>query len=107
MKAVLKDIQTGEYAKSFIIENRARRADAAIAPPSDRRAPDRAGRREAARDDAVDREEQAGRPVEELSAAYVTLLLLIRSRTPDKPSRVLTRAAFAILRFYKNTEAHS
>ncbi len=44
-----------------------RRPDAAIAPPPDGRAPDRAGRREAARDDALDRQEQAGRPVEELS----------------------------------------
>ena len=45
-----------------------RRADAAVAPPPDRRAPDREGRREAARDDALDQEEQAGRQVEELAA---------------------------------------
>ena len=39
-----------------------RRADAAVAPPPDGRAPDRGGGREAARDDALDQEEQAGRP---------------------------------------------
>ena len=38
-----------------------RRADAARAPAHDRRAVDREGGREAARDDAVDQEEQAGR----------------------------------------------
>ena len=36
-----------------------RRADAALAAPHDRRAPDREGRREAARDDAVDPQEPA------------------------------------------------
>jgi hypothetical protein len=36
-----------------------RRPDAAVAPPPERRAPDRNGRREAARDDAVDRGKQA------------------------------------------------
>ena len=41
MKQVLKDIQTGEYAKSFILENQRRRADADLAPPPERRAPDR------------------------------------------------------------------
>ena len=45
-----------------------RRTDAAVAPPPDRRAPDRGGRREAARDDAVDQGEQAGRQEPELTA---------------------------------------
>jgi ketol-acid reductoisomerase len=53
MKAVLKDIQTGEYAKSFILENRG-------------------SGRQAARDDAVDRQEQARRPVEELKSRAET-----------------------------------
>ena len=44
-----------------------RRADAAVAPPPHGRALDRAGRREAALDDAVDQEEQARRPVQELA----------------------------------------
>ena len=67
MKTMLKDIQTGEYAKSFIIENRAgaptlmskRRLMAELA--------DRGRRREAARDDAVDQEEPPGRPVAQLT----------------------------------------
>ena len=46
-----------------------RRADAACAPPPDRGAFDRAGRREAALDDAVDQQEQARRPVAQLTAA--------------------------------------
>ena len=69
MKPVLKDIQTGEYAKSFIIENQAgaptlhsRRRLTAEHQIESRR-------REAARDDAVDQEEQPGRPVEELIGA--------------------------------------
>ena len=40
-----------------------RRADADVAPPPHGRAPDRSGGREAARDDAVDQGQQAGRPV--------------------------------------------
>ena len=45
-----------------------RRADAAVAPPPDGRAPDRGGRREAARDDAVDQGQQAGRQEPQLTA---------------------------------------
>ncbi len=43
-----------------------RGADTAVAPPPDRRTPDRGGGRETAGDDAVDQEEQTGGPVEEL-----------------------------------------
>ena len=61
MQQVLKDIQSGEYAKSFILENRA----GAPTLLSRRRLmaehSDRGGGREAARDDAVDQGEQAGR----------------------------------------------
>ena len=46
-----------------------RRADPDLAPPLDRRAPDRRSRRQAARHDALDRQEQDGRPVEELSVS--------------------------------------
>ena len=41
MRQVLKDIQTGEYAKSFILENRAGAPTLHVAPPPDGRAPDR------------------------------------------------------------------
>ena len=67
MKQCLKDIQTGEYAKSFILENRAG-------------APTLLSRRrltaehqievvgeQAARDDALDQEEQAGGPDPQLT----------------------------------------
>ena len=67
MKEMLTRIQTGEYAKDFIIENRA----GAPTLLSRRRlmgaALDRGRRREAALDDAVDQEEQAGGPGEELA----------------------------------------
>ena len=66
MRDALARIQSGEYAQDFILENRAGRADAAVAPPAHGRASDRAGRAEAALDDAVDQEEQAGRPVAQL-----------------------------------------
>ena len=73
MKKMLKDIQTGEYAKSFILENRAgaptlmsrRRLMAELA--------DRGGGREAARDDAVDQEEPPRRPVAQLMPAAVAV----------------------------------
>ena len=64
MREMLKRIQTGEYAKDFILENRAATAASA---PHHRAALDRGGRREAAVDDAVDPQEQAGRPDEELT----------------------------------------
>ncbi len=67
MKQALDDIQTGEYAKSFILENRAGAPTLAVAPPPDGRAPDRGRRREAARDDAVDQGQQAGRQEPQLT----------------------------------------
>jgi ketol-acid reductoisomerase len=66
MRQCLKDIQTGEYAKSFILENK---AGAPTLISRRRLTSDRRSRREAARDDAVDCEEQAGGSVEELSRA--------------------------------------
>src|SRR6185437_2356030 len=88
------------------------RTDAAIAPPSDGRAPDRTGWLEAPRNDAVDRQEQAGRPIEELSIRPA-IGQAIRRSSPvariraaagqiKKPSKGAEPwAAFAILRFYK------
>ena len=68
MREALKNIQTGEYAKSFILENRAGAPTLTVAAPPYRRASDRGGGREAARHDAVDQEEQAGGSEQELSA---------------------------------------
>ena len=49
MKQVLRDIQTGEYAKSFILENRAGaptlQSRRRTAPPARRRDPSRSPRR--------------------------------------------------------------
>ncbi len=59
MKQVLTDIQTGEYAKSFIIEKQVLALTLYRVTP-DGRAPDRNGRRQAACDDAVDCGKQAG-----------------------------------------------
>jgi hypothetical protein len=66
MKQVLRDIQSGEYAKSFILENKRGCTDPAQPPPADGRTPDRDRGRDAARDDALDQEEQAGRPEPQL-----------------------------------------
>jgi ketol-acid reductoisomerase len=60
MKRVLKDIQTGKFTSEWMQEYKAgqaaSRASAATTTP-----PDRGSRRQAARHDAVDRQEQAGR----------------------------------------------
>ena len=57
MKAMLTRIQTGEYAKDFILENRAGAPTLPVAPPHHGRALDRGRRRKAAVDDAVDQKE--------------------------------------------------
>jgi ketol-acid reductoisomerase len=66
MKRILKDIQSGQYAKEFILENRTNAPTMTGSPPQHGCPSDRAGRRQAARHDAVDQEEQAGRPDQEL-----------------------------------------
>ena len=67
MKRVLKDIQTGKFTRDWMQENKVR-PDRVQGHPraKQRRAPDRGGRRQAARHDAVDRQEQAGRQGPEL-----------------------------------------
>ena len=69
MRQALKDIQTGEYAKSFILENRAGAPTLLSRRRLTCRALDRGGRREAALDDALDPQEQARRPEPQLTAA--------------------------------------
>ena len=68
MRNALKRIQDGEYAKMFITEGAANYLDDCL-PPQQRRSPDRADRREAARDDAVDRSQQDRRQEQELSGS--------------------------------------
>ena len=67
MREALKNIQNGQYAKQFIAEGAANYPSMTGLPAPERGAPDRTGRRGAARDDAVDREEQARRQEQELT----------------------------------------
>ena len=60
MKRVLDDIQSGRFARDWMLENKVNQANFKAMRRRAGRAPDRAGRREAARDDAVDRQERAG-----------------------------------------------
>ena len=73
MKEILHRIQTGEYAKEFVLENRAGAPTLLVAPAHDRRAADREGRRAAARDDALDQEEPPCRHFEELASPALSL----------------------------------
>ena len=82
MKRVLDDIQSGKFARDWMLENKVNQTSfkAMRAPrttPTDRR-----GRREAARDDALDRQEQAGRQGEELNARRAARFRL------DTPARL-------------------
>ena len=67
MKRVLKDIQTGKFTSEWMQEYRAGHVALQGHPPHQRQPPDRGSRRQAARDDAVDRQEPAGRQGQELS----------------------------------------
>ncbi len=66
MSKILKEIQTGAVREGIHPGEPDRRAHAGGDAPHRPRAPDRNRRREAARHDAVDQEEPAGGPVEEL-----------------------------------------
>ena len=61
MKKILGEIQSGEFAKEWIAENENGRPELQQDARGRREAPDREGRRRAARDDAVDRGGQAAR----------------------------------------------
>ena len=71
MKRILKDIQTGKFTSEWMQEYRSGLARFKGIRRMNDSPPDRAGRREAARHDAVDRQEQAGRQGEELSGGEV------------------------------------
>ena len=73
MKRVLKDIQTGKFTSEWMQEYRAGMSRFKGIRRNNDRAPDRGSRREAARDDAVDRQEPAGRQGEELGR-FVSLV---------------------------------
>ena len=67
MKEALHNIQTGEYAKKFILEGMANYPEMTAMRPAQCRAPHRAGGREAARDDALDQGQRPGRQEQELN----------------------------------------
>ena len=67
MKRVLADIQGGRFVKNFVLDKPRRPARAEGGAQGRRGAPDRAGRQRIARDDAVDRRQQAGRQGAELN----------------------------------------
>ena len=67
MRKILKEIQTGAYAQEFLLENQTGATKLNAMRRIGRQHPDRNRRRQAARHDAVDQEEQAGRPIEELA----------------------------------------
>jgi hypothetical protein len=84
MKRVLNDIQTGKFTSRLDAGISRRRSRSLQGhPPHQRRPPDRGSRREAARHDAVDRQEQAGRQGQELTR---------RSRAALAGSRAASRA---------------
>ena len=66
MKRILDDIQSGRFARDWVRGMPGRPAELQGDAPPRRRAPDRGSRRQAARHDALDRQEQAGRQGEEL-----------------------------------------
>ena len=66
MKQVLNDIQTGKFTSEWMQEIQGGRSALQGHPPQQRRPPDRGGRREAARHDAVDQAEGAGGQEQEL-----------------------------------------
>ncbi len=67
MKRVLADIQSGRFARDWMLENKVNQTSFKAMRATHGRAPDRAGRREAARHDAVDRQERAGGQKPELA----------------------------------------
>jgi ketol-acid reductoisomerase len=79
MKAILTDIQTGRFTAEWMKECAVGPADVQGDAPDERRPPDRGGRREAARHDALDQRRQDGGQGEELSR--------VRGRQQPAPDR--------------------
>ena len=66
MKKILKEIQTGQFAQEFMLENQAGAPTLKAMRRIGRAHPVEVVGAQAARHDAVDQEEPAGGPVEEL-----------------------------------------
>ena len=69
MKRILKDIQTGKFTSRLDAGMQGRPAALQGHPPPERRPPDRGGRRQAARHDALDQREGPGRQEPELASS--------------------------------------
>ena len=67
MKRVLDDIQSGKFARDWMLENKVNQTSFKATRAKLAAAPDRGSRRQAPRHDAVDQEGRAGRQDEELS----------------------------------------
>ena len=68
MKRVLADIQSGRFARDWMLENKVNQASFKAMRKKMRRASDRGDRRQAPRHDAVDQGKRAGRQGAELGA---------------------------------------
>ena len=71
MKRVLADIQSGKFARDWMLENKVNQTSFKATRAKLAAAPDRGSRRQAARHDALDQEGRAGRQDEELKLRIV------------------------------------
>ena len=90
MKRVLNDIQQGRFARDWVLENKAGQASLQGHPRPGRCPPDRGSGRQAARHDALDRQEQAGRHGQELGAGLLRRWQLVA------PAHAVCRTARAL-----------
>ena len=80
MKRILADIQSGRFTRDWMLENKVNQTSFKATRAKLAEHPDRAGRRQAARDDAVDQAARAGRQEQEL-----TLRVRIRHHCRGRP----------------------
>ena len=71
MKRVLADIQSGKFARDWMLENKVNQTSFKATRAKLAAAPDRGSRRQAARHDAVDQEGRAGRQDQELRRVLI------------------------------------
>ena len=72
MKRVLADIQSGKFARDWMLENKVNQTSFKATRAKLAAAPDRGSRRQAARHDALDQEGRAGRQDQELGLIHVS-----------------------------------
>ena len=79
MKRVLADIQSGKFTRDWMLENKVNQTSFKAMRAQAGRAPDRAGRRQAARHDAVDQAAGAGRQGQELIHDFAFRRVAVRT----------------------------